>query len=379
MRTRAAVLTAIGLAEPFATSRPIAIEELEFDAPGEGEVVVRIASAGLCHSDLSNLNGTIPKPTPLALGHEAAGVVEEIGPGVTQVKPGDHVVFAFIASCGHCANCVAGAPNLCIPGMAANMRNELLRGGTRFRLGGEPVWHHLGVSGFAERTVCAQESLVVIPDDVPLEMAAVFGCGALTGLGAAFNVARIAPGTTVAIYGAGGVGLMALLGTVCCGGTAVVIDPLPHKRALAAELGAALTIDPAAGDPGAQIRAALGVAGVDYAIEATGVPDVVIAAMQSTGAQGTTIVLGIGKPAATAPLAPLDLLRLDRVVRGSFMGGSVPRRDIPRYIALWRAGRLPVERLLSDPIGLDDLNAAFDRLAAGDVVRQMCVPAAHGA
>jgi alcohol dehydrogenase len=373
MRTKAAVLNAIGSAMPYADSRPITIEELDFDPPREGEVVVRITSAGLCHSDLSNLNGTIPKPTPLALGHEAAGVVEEIGRGVTQVKPGDHVVFAFVPSCGNCEMCIAGKPAMCIPGLQANFANALLRGGTRFRLRGEPVYHHLGVSGFAERTVCAQESLVPIPDDVPLEFAAVFGCGALTGLGAVFNVARVEPGMTVAVFGAGGVGLMAVLAAICCGATVIVVDPLAHKRALASDLGAKLTIDPAAGDPATQINERLGIRGVDYAIEATGIPSVVMQALLSTGPGGTAIALGVSNPKSTAPLAPFDLLRAERTLRGSFMGAAVPRRDIPRYINLWRDGKLPVEKLLSGTIALGDLNAAFDRLAAGDVVRQMCL------
>jgi alcohol dehydrogenase len=262
---------------------------------------------------------------------------------------------------------------MCIPGHAANMAGGILRGGTRFRWNGTPVFHHLGVSAFTEYTVCAQESLVPIPADVPLEFAALFGCGALTGLGAVFNVAHPKPGEYVAIFGAGGVGLMALLGAVCAGTTAIVVDPLEHKRALARELGAALTVDPNAGEPAAQIADQLGIRGVDYAIEATGVPSVVKQAVATTGVGGTTIALGITKPSATFPLSPLDLVRLERTLRGSFMGAAVPQRDIPRYIRLWRSGRLPVERLLSGTIGLDGLNAAFDRLAAGEIVRTMCL------
>ncbi len=373
MRTRAAILHELGLPQPYAQSRPLRIEEIEFDSPGPGEVVVKISSAGLCHSDLSNLNGTMPKETPLALGHEAAGVVEEVGAGVTYVKPGDHVLFAFVAMCGECAMCIAGKPALCIPGHAANRAGGVLRGGTRFRLHGKPVYHHLGVTAFAERTVCAQESLVKIPDDVPLEFAAVFSCGCLTGLGAVFNVAQARPGMTIAIFGAGGVGLMALLGAVCAGATAIVVDPLQHKRQLARELGAALTIDPNAGDPGAQINEALGILGVDVAIEATAHAPVVMQALAATIPGGTAIALGITNPAATIALPPLMMVGAERTLRGSFMGASVPRRDIPKYIGLWRSGKLPIERLLSGTIGLDGLNEAFDRLAAGEVIRTMCI------
>jgi alcohol dehydrogenase len=373
VRTRAAVLYELGLPQPYAQSRPLKIEELEFDSPGTGEVVVKIASSGLCHSDLSNLNGTMPKETPLALGHEAAGVVEEVGTGVTEFKPGDHVIFTFVAMCGHCAMCIAGKPAMCIPGHAANRAGGILRGGTRFRLHGKPVYHHLGVTAFTERTICAQESLVKIPDDVPLEFAAVFSCGALTGLGAVFNVAHAQPGMTIAIFGAGGVGLMALLGAVSAGATAIVVDPLENKRTLARELGAALTIDPGAGDPGAQIREGLGILGVDVAIEATAHAPVVLQALTSTAPWGTAIALGITNPATTVPIPPLLLTGGERTLRGSFMGASVPRRDIPTYIRLWRSGKLPVERLLSGTIGLDGLNEAFDRLAAGEVIRTMCV------
>lgn len=374
MKTRAAVVHDRGRPQPYAQSRPIAVEEIEFDAPGPGDVVVRIASAGLCHSDLSNLNGTIPKVTPFVLGHEGAGIVEEIGPEVTRVQPGDHVVFAFVPSCGRCETCVDGHPAMCILGHEANLAGLILRSSQpRFRQSGRPVMHHLGVSAFAERTICAQESLVSIPDDVPLDFAAVFGCGALTGLGAVFNVAKPRPGEYVAIFGAGGVGLMALLGAVCAGATPIVVDPLPHKRALAMELGAALAIDPGSGEPALQIADELGIRGVEYAIEATAVPAVVLQAIASTKPTGTTIALGIGNPADTIALAPFPaLVRVGKTLRGSFMGDCVPQRDIPRFIRLWRDGKLPVDRLLSGTTHLDDLNAAFDRLAAGEVVRTMC-------
>jgi alcohol dehydrogenase len=269
--------------------------------------------------------------------------------------------------------CIAGKPAMCIPGHAANRAGGILRGGTRFRLHGKPIYHHLGVTAFTERTICAQESLVKIPDDVPLEFAAVFSCGALTGLGAVFNVAHAQPGMTIAIFGAGGVGLMALLGAVSAGATAIVVDPLENKRTLARELGAALTIDPGAGDPGAQIREGLGILGVDVAIEATAHAPVVLQALTSTAPWGTAIALGITNPATTVPIPPLLLTGGERTLRGSFMGASVPRRDIPTYIRLWRSGKLPVERLLSGTIGLDGLNEAFDRLAAGEVIRTMCV------
>jgi len=379
MKTRAAILHEAALPRPYAQSRPISIEEIEFDSPGPGEVVVRIASAGLCHSDLSSIDGTIPKRFPVALGHEAAGIVEEIGAGVTAVKPGQHVVFSFVPICGKCAMCLNGKPQLCIAGHAANIAGEVLRGKTRFRLDGQPVYHHLGVSGFTERTVCAEESLVPLPDDVPLSIAAIFGCAALTGLGAVFNTARVEPGKTVAIFGAGGVGLMALLAAICAGATPIVVEPLAAKRALAHELGASLVVDPAVGDPGAQIRDRTGTRGVDYAFEATGRSTVVAQALAATAPGGTAIAIGLPHRDETVAVSPFELVQTERTLKGSFMGSAFPRRDVPKYVALWRSGRLPVERLISGTMQIEDLNTAFDCLADGEVVRSMCLFPVHAA
>jgi alcohol dehydrogenase len=370
--TQAAVLREVNRRPPYVESRPLSIEEVELEPPRRGEVLVRIASAGLCHSDLSGIDGTIGKVFPIVMGHEAAGVVEEVGPDVTAVKPGDHVVFSFIPTCGQCAMCAQGRPALCVPGIAANLRGELLGGGVRFRAGGVPAYHHLGVSGFSRLTVCAQESLVPIPPDVPLGFAAVFGCAALTGLGAVFNTADVRPGQRVAIFGAGGVGLMALLAAVCIGATAVVVDPLERKRTLARELGAAFTVDPLQGEPAVQIRELTHGAGVDVAIEASGNARVVADAFSATAPGGTTVAIGLPKRDTTIDLSPFALVTTERTVKGSFMGSGVPRRDIPRYVDLWRRGRLPVERLVTNTIGLDELNAGFDALAAGEVVRTVC-------
>ena len=373
MTTRGAVLHQAGAERPYATSAPLAVAELELLPPRRGEVVVRVVTAGLCHSDLSHIDGTLRKPFPLVLGHEAAGIVEELGADVTQVRVGDRVVLAFVPACGHCTPCLTGHASRCAPGMAANAEGELLAGGTRFRLGGEPAYHHLGVSAFCERVVCAQESLVPVPADTPLEIASFFGCAALTGLGAVFNVARVEPGTSVAVFGAGGVGMLALLGALAAGATqVVVVDPVPAKRALARELGASAALDPGAGDVAGQVARALGAAGADYAIEAAGKPAALEQAIGATCAGGTTVAVGIATAGSSAAVPYGPLVVGEKTLRGSFMGSSVARRDIPRYIGLWRAGRLPVERLVSGAVGLDGLNAAFDRLADGDAVRTLC-------
>jgi len=207
MKIHAAVLEAMGAEPPYARSQPLSWQELDLQEPGEGEVLVKIRAAGLCHSDLSVMNGTRPRPTPMALGHEAAATVEKLGPGVTDLEPGDHVVMVFVPSCGHCPACSEGRPALCEPGNAHNKEGTLLSGARRLSRDGEPVHHHLGVSCFAEYAVCSRWSLVKIDREVPFEHAALFGCAVLTGVGAAVNTAQVRPGQSVAVVGLGGVGL----------------------------------------------------------------------------------------------------------------------------------------------------------------------------
>ena len=373
MRTRGAVLHEAPVAAPYAASRPLAVEELELLPPSSGEVLVRITAAGLCHSDLSHLNGTMRKPFPLVLGHEAAGIVEAVGPNVTQVSEGDRVVLAFVPACGRCVQCLTGHSARCANGRLANANGELLGGGTRFRLDGAPAYHHLGVSAFCERVVCAQESVVRIPADTPMEIASVFGCAALTGLGAVFNVARVTPGSSVAVFGAGGVGLMALLGALAAGATTtIVVDPIDSKRRLAHELGATATVDPASEDVPARVAQITGAGGVEYAIEAVGIASALETAIASTVPGGTAVAVGVSRAGTNVAVPYVPLVMNEMTIRGTFMGSSVARRDIPRYIDLWRAGRLPVERLISGSVSLDGLNEAFDRLANGEVVRTLC-------
>jgi alcohol dehydrogenase len=374
---RAAILVRQGAPRPYAQSRPVEIVEVELDPPGYGEVQVAVASVGVCHSDLSTVDGTFVRNLPLLIGHEAAGTVEAIGPGVSRVAPGDKVVFSFVPMCGHCVECAGGRPALCDEGNRANMAGTLMRGARRIRRGGELLFTQLGVGGFTERTICAEESLVRIPADTPLEIAALFGCAALTGLGAVLNTAKVEAGTSVAIFGAGGVGLMALLGARVAGATAiVVVDPVAEKRALATELGATATIDPNEGDVAERIRAHAGGDGANYAFEAVGSAAALEQAFIATASGGTTVAVGLPRMEATAAIPHSLLVRREHTLKGSFMGSAVPARDIPRYIALWRSGRLPVERLVTGTFGLDDLNASLDALAEGRAVRSICVPSA---
>src|SRR5829696_5491902 len=245
MRTQAAALYEMSKPRPYADSRPLVIEDLDLDGPGPGEVLVEIAAAGLCHSDLSTINGSRPRPLPMVLGHEASGIVREVGPNVADLKVDDHVVFSFVPICGRCLCCATGRPALCESGAAANLAGTLLGGGVRFRKGANLMLHHLGVSAFSQFTVAAQESLIRIDPSVSLPTAALFGCAILTGVGAVTNTAKVAPGQPVAIFGLGGVGLSAVMGAKLAGAFPIIaVDTLPAKFDLARRLGAHHTLDP---------------------------------------------------------------------------------------------------------------------------------------
>jgi Zn-dependent alcohol dehydrogenase len=371
MKIRAAVLREMGLPAPYADSRPIAFEDIELAAPGRDEVLVRIGAAGLCHSDLSVINGSRPRVMPMVLGHEAAGEVIECGPGVTRFAPGDHVVFSFVPGCGHCAPCTIGRPALCEPGAGANLAGTLLSGARHLRDAlGQELNHHLGVSGFADHAVVSVHSIVRVDRDLPYEIAALFGCAVLTGVGAVINTAAVRASESVAIFGLGGVGMAALLGARAAGAFPIVaIDPLPRKRALALELGAthALAADAHTVDALRDLTQG----GTQYCIETVGSARVLEQAYAATRRGGTTISCGLPDPAQMLSIAAVSLVTEERTLRGSYMGSAVPSRDIPRYIGLYRNGQLPVDRLLSHRLKLDELHLGFDRLERGEAMRQV--------
>ncbi|HQV91405.1 MAG TPA: zinc-binding dehydrogenase, partial [Phycicoccus sp.] len=345
MKTRAAVLQRTDATHPYAESRPLVVEDLTLAGPGPGEVLVSVGAAGVCHSDLSVVDGVRPRPVPMVLGHEAAGVVEEVGAGVAHVAPGDHVVFAFVPSCGDCVPCLSGRPALCERGAVTNTAGTLLAGTRPFtRADGSPVNQHLGVSAFAERTVAAAASVVKVPSDLPLDQAALFGCALLTGVGAVLNTAKVAPGSTALIVGLGGVGLASVMGARLAGCTQVIaVDTDPGKFDLAEQVGATAVIT---GDAYAveRVREITG-GGVDYAFEAAGHPSALATAYAATGRGGTTVGIGLPHPTARFELPALSLVAEERRLVGSYMGSAVPRRDIPRYVELFREGRLPVDML----------------------------------
>jgi alcohol dehydrogenase len=371
MKTKAAVLRRMGVDPPYAETKPLSIETVELDPPGRDEVLVRIGAAGLCHSDLSVINGDRPRPLPMALGHEAAGVVEEVGEGVQDLVRGDRVVMVFMPSCGHCLPCAEGRPALCEPGAAANGAGTLLSGARRLHCDGAEVNHHLGCSAFAEYAVVSRRSVVKIDPELPLEEAALFGCAVLTGVGAVVNTARVQAGASVAVIGLGGVGLASLLGAAAAGARRIVaVDLSDEKLGLARQLGATDTVNARDPDAAEQVRGATG-GGVEFAFEMAGSIRALELAYRITRRGGTTVTAGLPPPTAALPLPVVNLVGEERTVKGSYIGTCVPTRDIPRYVELYRRGRLPVDRLMSGRLALEEINAGFDRLHEGKAVRQV--------
>jgi len=375
MKTTAAVLRTVTDARPYTESKPLRLEELELGPPRAGELLLRVEAASVCHSDVSVVDGSRIRPLPMALGHEAAGVVEEVGPGVRDVKPGDHVVLTFVPSCGICPECSSGRPALCAPGAAANGAGALLHGPSLLRdAQGAVVHHHLGISAFARHAVVARESAVLVPPDVPLATAALFGCAVLTGAGAVLNTAGVRPGQSVAIYGLGGVGLASVMAAAVAGATPIVaVDPVEAKRALALQLGATHAFAPAEAEAAVKD---LTRGGAEVTFEAAGVPAVLEAAFRAARRGGTTVAMGLPHPSRMLSLQALAFAGLGQSLVGSYMGSASPQRDIPRYLALWKQGRMPVDRLQTAALPLDRINEAFEALAAGAAVRQVLLPQA---
>ena len=377
MKMQAAVLRQFNAPQPFATSNPLSIEEIELLPPRHGEFLVKMGGGGVCHSDLSVINADRPRNTPVVMGHEGAGEIVECGPGNTDLEVGDHVVFQFSPSCGRCRRCLEGRPQVCELGAVTKAQGHLMNGGTRLLdADGDELAHHSGVSCFAEYGVLDRGSLVKIDNDLPLHEAALFGCAVMTGAGAVINTARILPGDSVAIVGLGGVGLSGLLGAVLAGAEKIVaIDLSNEKLGLARQLGATHTIN--ATDPD-HVEQAHDITngGVDFAFDLAGTIKAMETAYEVTRYGGSVVTAGLSPSVEKFAFNQSNLVSQEKSIRGSYMGSCVPVRDIPRFISLYRQGRLPVDRLLDRTIGFEDLNSAFDRLQANATVRQVLVP--HG-
>lgn len=369
MKVKSAVLRKSGASTPYAESKPIKIETLELDPPQQDEVLVQIKAASLCHSDLSVMDGSRPRPLPMALGHEASGVIVEVGEGVKELAVGDHVACVFVPSCGQCVPCQEGRPALCEPGAASNTAGTLLGGGNRLHAGEEKVHHHVGVSAFSEYVVVSENSVIKVDKNIPFEKMALFGCAVITGVGAVVNTANITLGSTVAVVGLGGVGLSALLGAIAAGASRVVaVDINDKKLQLAKELGATDTFNSKDSDVVNLIREQTN-GGLDYTFETAGAVPAMDVAYAITKRGGTTVTTGLPHPEHHFSFPYVTLTAEERTLKGSYVGSCVPKRDIPRYVDLYKQGRLPVDKLVADFISLEEINEGFDKLAKGEYSR----------
>lgn len=369
MEIKAAVLHEMGLPAPYAESKPLKIETLELDDPKTNEVMIKVRAVGLCHSDLSVINGSRPRPMPMALGHEAAGEIVKVGDNVKDLEIGDHVVCAFVPSCGHCIPCREGRPALCEKGAASNEKGELLDGGKRLHADGEDIHHHLGVSGFATHTVVSANSVIKVDKDIPFEKVAIFGCAVITGIGAIINTAQVKPGSTVAVVGLGGIGLNAIMGAQLAGASKIIaLDINPNKFDFAKKLGATHTFDSSDEKAMEEVKE-LTNGGVNYAFETAGVVPAMEIAYKITRRGGMTVTTGLPDPKHNFSFPQVTLTAEERTIKGSYVGSCVPTRDIPRFIELYKQERLPVDTLLSDTLSLEDINEGFDRLEKGNVAR----------
>ncbi len=365
MIARGAVLSSIHNEQPYAQHRPLALCDIEIEDPHPGELLVKIEAAGLCHSDLSRVNGDRVGVAPVLLGHEGCGRVVAAGAGVDDIAIGDKVALVFHTRCGECETCTGARWSLCPTGLSTAASGELLRGGRRLRLDGQAVSHHAGASVFAEYAVIDRRTAVVIPDDIPSPVGALLGCALLTGGGAVLNAGKVTAGDEVAVVGLGGVGLAAAMVAAGRGARVTAIDLLDAKRDMAISVGARDTTTPdAALAAGRKF---------DVVIEAVGRTEALETAIELTRVGGRTVTVGLPHPSAQVRVSAASLVLDARSLVGSYLGSGDPATDITEYAAMYLRGELPVDKLISKHIGLDDLNEALDSLAAGEVARQIVV------
>jgi S-(hydroxymethyl)glutathione dehydrogenase/alcohol dehydrogenase len=357
--TRAAILHEFG--------RPLVVEEVRLDRPRQGEVQVRFAASGVCHSDLNTINGVDPSPLPVILGHEGAGVVEEVGQGVSNLHVGDHVVLSWLPYCGRCRRCASGRPNLCenLDWFDAGTMRD---GTTRFHAEDQPIYHHTPAS-FSERSVVPAETALLLDPSMPLAEAALLGCAVMTGVGAVLNTARVRPGESVVVIGCGGVGLNVVQGASIAGASPIVaIDLVAEKLRLARDLGATDTWDASNGGEEEFVRDLL-VRGADHVFEALGNPRTIELAVRLLSTGGKAVLVGMAPPGAQVSIEAIGVTTGAREILGSWYGSCVPPRDFPALLGLYRSGRLKLEPLIGATCALEDVNEAFDRMMNGEVAR----------
>ena len=359
MAVRAAVLHELG--------KPLEVEEIDLEPTGPGLVRVDIAASGVCHSDLSCVNGKLPHPTPVVLGHEGAGVVVEVGEGVTKVAPGDHVILDWIPACGACSFCTRGETFLCSNAVGATFTAPY--GSLR----GQPLYRGLGTGTFAETTLTLENAMVKIDKSIPLEVATLVGCAVTTGVGAVVNTAKVPAGATVAVVGCGGVGLSVIMGAKHAGAERIIaIDLSAERRQIAGSLGATDLVD-GKDDVAAALAELTGGMGVDYAFEVVGVPATLELAFKLTRRGGTAVCVGAGSPMESASFTMFDLFYQSKTLHGCVYGSADPVEDFPRFLGLWQKGELPIDQLVTERISLDGINDAFAAMEAGVGARSVIV------
>ncbi|NQV93645.1 MAG: Zn-dependent alcohol dehydrogenase [Sphingomonadales bacterium] len=364
MKSRAAIL--------FEPGKKLEIREVTVQDPGPGEVRVKLVASGVCHTDLHVMTGDLNAPLPAILGHEGAGIVHDVGPGVTSVKPGDHVILLWRLSCGECEYCSGSRPALCPEGTEVRGSGRLLDGTSRFSLDGQEIKHFAGVSAFSNYTVLPEKAALKIPDDLPLELAALMGCAVITGVGAAVNAAQVKPGSTVAVFGAGGIGVNVVQGAVLAGArTVIAVDRFDSRLEQARLFGATHTVNASDSDAVEAIRHLTGGRGVDYAFEAVGLPSIVQQAFNCLAKRGVAMVVGIPPTASEVTVSSSALVYEERVLTGSLYGSAAPKIDIPKMIDMYRSGGLKLDELLTHRFPIEEINEAYDALKSGETLRSV--------
>jgi NDMA-dependent alcohol dehydrogenase len=354
--------------------KPLVVDDIEVEDPKAGEVMVKIAAAGVCHSDLHYINGMWPCTLPMVVGHEGAGVVEKVGPGVYSLVPGDHVILSWVAPCGVCEACASGRPYLC-PTSLQKTGSTLWDGTPRFRKGSQPIYHQLCVSSFSEYVIVPQTGAVKIRRDMPLDKAALIGCGVVTGVGAVFNAAKVIPGSSVAVFGCGGVGLNVIQGAALAHATKIMaVDPVDSKLELAKQFGATHLVKSSFGDPVAQIKFLTyhndEDMGADYVFEVVGKTSVLTQAFESTRYGGTCILVGMPPAMSNVVLSTTGIF-LNKVLTGAFYGSARVHYDMPMLVELYMAGKLKLDELISGTYPLEKINDALDALRKGEALRSI--------
>jgi len=349
---------------------PLVVESVDLAPPQAGEALVKVKAAGVCHSDLHPARGDWPIETPVVLGHEGAGVVEEIGPGVERLRPGDHIIFCWAPACGACQSCVAGRPVLCDRLERTTYRNRMPSGGTRLRSNGQEVYHFISTACFAEYAVVAEEGAIPVPPEVPFDVLATVGCAVMTGVGAVIRAARVEAGSRVAIIGCGGVGLNMVQGAAIVGCERIIaVDVNAAKLEIATIFGATHTVDSSKTDPVAAIRELTQGRGADYVFDSVGLPTTVAQSLQATGKGGTVVLTGLARFDTLASIPTFPFVMQEKRLIGSVYGSGQPQIDIPRLVALYQAGKLKLRELVSRGFSLAEVNTALATLEHGEVAR----------